>query len=120
MFVRLHEDFSSKYKIGKFVKNSDLYIPPVTVKLPPSEEGQIRTFQMVPLTELVPAVVAQAGFGSHPSNSGLLHDFVDGSSIKDNPFFKVKNYTTFTGDAVQSTGIIFCVSRSLEDLIPYR
>jgi len=89
-FHRLHEDFSSKYKIGKFVENSDHYIPPVTVKLPARGDGHIPTFQMVPLTELIPAVFSQAGFASSAavSEPGVLHDFADGSSMKENPFFQ--------------------------------
>ncbi len=62
-FVQLHRDFSTTYKSGKFVTTSDFYIPPVTVKLPHTGDGQVSTFQMVPLTELVPAVVQQTGYG---------------------------------------------------------
>ena len=86
---QLQQEFSSVYKIGRRVESSDFYIAPVTVKLPPTASGDVPTFQMVPLTKLVPAIAAQPAFRSAAPSPDHLHDIVDGCAFKDNPFFKV-------------------------------
>jgi hypothetical protein len=90
-FLRLHDEFSSSYKISKFVKNSGKYIAPTEVKLPPNSEGVVRTFQYIPIIELVTAIASEPGFkrdAQSPVNSGLLRDIKDASSYRNNPFFK--------------------------------
>ena len=97
LFTTLHEDFSSAYKIGKFIKSSENYVAPVKVKLPPSEDGRVATFQYVPVLELVPLIARQPGFGSKasPPSSDMLHDVQDGTAIEDNQYFKVQYYPYF-------------------------
>ena len=95
LFVDLHEEFSSSYKIQKYVMNSGNYISPVSIKLsPPADGGQGRTFQYIPLTELVPAIVSQPGFGSATNcpkapNNDVLQDVKDGTAYQNSQYFKV-------------------------------
>jgi hypothetical protein len=91
----LLEEFSSAYRVDKFVKSSGYYISPETVHLPPGDDGQARSFQFVPLTELAKAVADQPGFKlperSHlhqdRSEKILLKDITDGEAYRNNPYF---------------------------------
>jgi hypothetical protein len=90
-FLTLQQEFSSQYKIDKFVKSASNYIPPREVKLPPNSEGVVRSFQYVPVVELVEAIVSSPGYNPAPElelDSGLLHDVKDGSAWRNNSYFK--------------------------------
>ncbi len=90
-FVSLHGDFSTVYKRKKFVKNSKNYIPPREVKLPPDNSGTKRTFQYIPVTDLVKAIAGDPGFKQEldfPKQREMLYDFKDGAFWKNNDFFR--------------------------------
>ena len=95
MFVRLHEDFSSAYKIGKYIKSCETYVAPVTVKLPPCEDGQVPTFQYIPVIELIKMISSQPGFRSPPgppSTGEVLQDVKDGACMENNQYFQVRKF----------------------------
>lgn len=90
-FLRLQQEFSSAYKIDKFVKSHSKYISPVTIKLPPSPEGLVHNFQYVPVTELVKGICSEPGFQpavQTPVESCVLHDVKDGAAWRNNPYFQ--------------------------------
>lgn len=73
------------------MKTSEKYIAPVEVKLPPNSEGAIRTFQYIPVTELVTAIASEPGFSGEArskDNTDVLRDIKDGDAYRSNPFFQ--------------------------------
>jgi hypothetical protein len=98
-FVSLQEHFSSYYKINKQTENSPFYITPQELKLPPNERGKVSTFQYVPITETVAAIVGDPDFKNltqAATPDGLLYDLRDGSAWKDNTYFQ-ENPDALTG-----------------------
>jgi hypothetical protein len=90
-FISLHSEFSSVYKRRKFVKNSGNYIPPCEVKLPQDSSGIKRTFQYIPVIDLLKAIVADPGFNQQPQfprQCEMLYDVKDGAFWKNSAFFK--------------------------------
>jgi hypothetical protein len=88
--VALQEEFTSSYKRERFVANSPGYIPPREIKLPPDSSGAVRTFQYVPITELVKAIVSDPGFlpATPSQRDDVIHDVKDGSAWHSNPYFQ--------------------------------
>ena len=80
-FLRLQEEFSTSYKIDKFVKNSPYYIQPVTVKLKPDSDGKRRSFQRIPLIQLIEKLVAQPGFTLPAPSSASTTDSQFGGQL---------------------------------------
>jgi hypothetical protein len=90
-FVTLQQDFSSYYKIEKHVENSPSfgYIKPIEVMLPPNDEGVVSSFQLVPPSETIEAIVNDPDFRkSAPAAEGLLRDVKDGSAWHGNAYFQ--------------------------------
>lgn len=89
-FLNLQREFSTPFKVNTFVKKTKYYIPPQEVKLPVSAEGVVRTFQYIPIIDLVNAIVSDPGFkeaDKSPPESGVLYDLKDGASWQKNPYF---------------------------------
>jgi hypothetical protein len=104
-FVSIQEEFKSFYKIDKHVKTSGHYIPPQEVKLPPQENGEVPTFQYIPVIDILEAIISDPGYKpSAPCSDNLIHDIKDGTSWKQNEYF-LENPDAFTGhlysDAVE-------------------
>jgi hypothetical protein len=90
-FISLQEDFSSVYKRKKFVRGSGFYIPPREVKLPADDTGIVRTFQYIPIIDLVKAIVSDPGFckqTEYSRESETLYDIKDGEFWKNSPYFQ--------------------------------
>ncbi len=90
LFARLHEEFSSSYRISQFVNKGGSYIAPVSVKLPANSDGVSRTFQYCPVIQLLTTIARELAFNApQPSTqSDLLHDIKDGSAYQNNSYFK--------------------------------
>jgi hypothetical protein len=90
-FVLLQQEFSTTYKINKFVNNSPFFIQPCEIKLPPNENGHVGSFQYIPVTELVTAIAASPGFKmarqTHSGEEEILCDVHDGAALKSNEYF---------------------------------
>jgi hypothetical protein len=90
-FIALQNEFSSSYKRDKFVTNYKGYISPHEIKLPANSDGDVKTFQYIPVTELVLAIVSDPGFPSAPHSSGncdILSDIKDGMAWENNSYFQ--------------------------------
>jgi hypothetical protein len=90
-FLSLQKEFSTSYKRKRFVKNTGNYIHPQEIKLPPNSSGEVRTFQYIPVTELLKAIADDPGFSRQPllaSEDGMLHDVKDGAFWRDSEYFK--------------------------------
>ncbi len=61
------------------------------VKIPVNSEGVVRSFQYIPITELVTAIASEPGFNPEVQgavNTDLLRDIRDGEAYRNNPFFR--------------------------------
>lgn len=90
-FVSLGEEFSSYYKINKHTLNSPHYIAPTQFKLLPNDQGDVGTFQYVPIIQTVAAIVNDPDFenlSQAPTPEGCLYDIKDGAQFKENAYFK--------------------------------
>ncbi len=95
-FVDLHREFSSYYKIDKYVRNSPAFgfIEPKEVKLPAKDEGVQPTFQYIPVINTVAAIVSDPGFKNYGYSADdsvskeVLKDVKDGSAWTENPYFQ--------------------------------
>jgi len=90
-FTRLGQDFSSSFKIDKFVKSSEHYIPPTRVKISSTLTRRNRTFQYIPIIELAKKVSSQ--LEALPQvmareDDHMMRDITSGTCYQDNPFFK--------------------------------
>ncbi len=106
-FVSLGEQYSSYYKINKQTQNSPHYVAPIELCLPPNEQGDVSTFQYVPIIETVKGIVNDPGFKELrqvPTASDQLYDVKDGLAWKNNNYF-ISNPDALTGqlysDAVE-------------------
>jgi hypothetical protein len=73
------------------VTNSKNYIAPREVKLPPDQSGAKRTFQYIPVTDLLVAIAGDPGFRQQKSShheEDMLYDFKDGNFWKTSEFFR--------------------------------
>jgi hypothetical protein len=90
-FVSLGEEFSSYYKINKHLISSPLYIAPKQYKLLPNEQGDVPTFQYIPIIETVKLLVNDQDFkllSQAPTPEGCFYDVKDGTAWKENSYFK--------------------------------
>ncbi len=73
------------------MQNSSHYIPPREMKLPPDDSGNKRTFQYIPVVDLVEKIASDPGFKlqqNFPHDSEMLYDFKDGDFWKKSKFFQ--------------------------------
>jgi hypothetical protein len=89
--LTLQNEFSTAYMRQKFVTSSKGYIEPCEVKLPVNSDGDVKTFQYIPIIDLVTAIVSDPGFPSssqHQRNDEMLRDLKDGAAWENNEFFQ--------------------------------
>lgn len=89
--VSLQQEYSSYYKINKQTQNSDHFISPREIKLPPNSKGKISTFQYIPIIETVEGIISDPDFrhqSQAPTPDGFLFDIKDGSAFKENQYFR--------------------------------
>jgi|APCry1669189000_1035189.scaffolds.fasta_scaffold63100_2 hypothetical protein len=95
VFLQMQKKFKTVYKVDQFVTSAYSYVPPVTKKLPPDENGHIHEYQYVPVTETVKNIVSKQGFTDLKSKqplipAGVMADWKDGECYRKNPYF-IKN-----------------------------
>jgi hypothetical protein len=83
------------------VQDSAHYIPPRQVKLPRDPSGISRSFQYIPVIDLVKAIVSDPGFVDQLSTRSESEELYD---IKDGDFWKTSEYFQKNKDAL---GLIF-------------
>lgn len=88
-FIRLQDEFKSYYKINQHAVMSETYIAPRQVKLPPTKEGRVASYQYISVIDTIKAVLSDPAFKPiKPAPEGLLRDVIDGSAFKENKFFQ--------------------------------